>query len=97
MTSPLDDVDFAMLDPLPPEPPAEEFVIEYAADPRTVTSTRLLVQELPRVCTLAMAETMCRISEIGADLLDVTTLVLRHRLNRHGLLVPICNREEAAA
>jgi hypothetical protein len=89
----LGDLDMAMLDPLPFEP-APEYCIEYDADPTVRTRAGLLVQELPRVATLAMAEAMCRIHGIGADLFDATTLSLRHRINRCGLLVPVSNREE---
>jgi hypothetical protein len=90
-------LDFAMLDPLPPEAPAPEFCVEYAADPSTRTQAGLLVQELPRVATLAMAEAMCRIHNVGADLLDVTTMRLSHRVDSRGWLIPIGDREERAA
>jgi hypothetical protein len=93
----LGDLDFAMFDPPPPEPQAVEYCVEYAADPSTRTCAGLLVQELPRVATLAMAENMCRIHGIGADLLDVTTMRLTHRLDSRGWLIPIGDREERAA
>ena len=82
-------LDFAMLDPLPPEEPAEEFAIVYEAGPQHVTAAGLRVQELPPVVTLATAEHMCRIHGLGSDLLDARTFKLCHRLDTRGLLIPV--------
>lgn len=84
------DLDMAMLD-TSPLPPPEEFCIEYDVE-RDAS-----IQELPRVATLAMAESMCRIHGVGADLLDVRTLALRHQLDTRGWLIPIAKEEAAPA
>lgn len=81
-------LDMAMLE-LPPEQPAEEFAVEYDAEPTADTVWGKSVQSLPPVATLASAENLCRTHQVGADLLDVRTLQLRHRLDNRGLLIPI--------